>query len=199
MLALLPVLVLAACASHGPAQPGGGSQPGGGAQPRTVIKTFHAYRADGGLTVQVADIAVGHCWTTSIAVPDTAGAYRCLSANQILDPCFAPAKPSKPLEVACIADPWSQAQVLRLTGKLPKRGPGGGGARPWALVLDNGARCVAATGMVPEIRGVNLDYHCRNGRDAGALNTNRALGTAAYADQRGQTLKRVPITTIWRG
>jgi hypothetical protein len=164
-----------------------------------VIKTFHAYRADGELAVSVADISVGHCWTTSIAVPDAARAYRCLSANQILDPCFAPATPSKPLEVACIADPWSEAQVLRLTGTLPKPGAGGdGGARPWAFVLGNGARCVAATGMVPEIRGVNLDYHCRNGRDAGALNTNRALDTAAYGDRRGQTLDRVSVTTIWR-
>lgn len=163
------------------------------------MKTFHAYRADGGLAVRVADVATGHCWTTSIAVPAAAGAYRCLSGNQILDPCFVPATPSKPLEVACIADPWSEAVVLRLSGALPKPLPGGdGGARPWALVLDNGARCVAATGTVPEVHGVNLDYHCRNGRDAGALNTSRTLDTAAYGDSQARTLTRLAVVTIWR-
>lgn len=126
-------------------------------------------------------------------------AYRCLSGNAILDPCFPTPRPSRPVEVACIADPWSQAEVLRVTGALPKRQPNGdGGVRPWALRLGNGARCVAASGMVPQVRGVDLGYHCRNGWDAGALDTTHALATVEYGNDRTHQLRDVRVTTIWR-
>lgn len=164
---------------------------------RTAVRTFHAYRADGELTVQVADVAYGHCWTTSITAP-MSGAYRCLSGNAILDPCFPPPHPGKPVEVACIADPWSQADVLRMTSPLPKPAPNAdGAARPWALRLSNGARCAAASGMVPQVRGVDLGYHCRNGWDAGALDTSHRVATVEYGNDRTNQLRDVQVTTIW--
>lgn len=185
--------MLCACGSHQrqPADTAG--------QPvRTVIKTFSAYRANGDLALPVADVATGNCWTASVAAP-SAGAYRCIAGNAILDPCFAPAHPSTPLEVTCVADPWSDAQVVRVTGALPEPPSTGRGAtRPWAIQLANGVRCVAATGTVPAINGVNLDFHCRNGWDAAVRDDSAATVTADYGDPDMQVLRTVAVTTIWR-
>jgi hypothetical protein len=188
-LVVLPLLVLTACASQGQAQTGAPSD-------HTLVKTLHVYRPDGELTVRVADVGFGHCWTMSIAAP-TSGAYRCLSGNAILDPCFRSPKASKPLEVACVADPWSEAKVLQINGALPEPVGKDGPQRPWALELGNGTRCVAATGMVPSVDGVNLGYHCGGGHDAGALDTARSLATAKYAQEGAKALSSVTITTIW--
>src|SRR5437763_494789 len=88
----------------------------------TKTKVFRAYDRAGDLTVQVADVATGNCWTASIAARGH-DAYRCISENQIFDPCFAAPKPATPPEVACIGSPWGRAEVLRLTGVLPSGQP----------------------------------------------------------------------------
>jgi hypothetical protein len=189
---VLLALVLAGCASHHAAQ--------AAARSGTVVETFHAYDADGNLAVRVADVGTGHCWTTSIAAP-VPGAYRCLSANTIFDPCFAPPRQSGPVQVACVPDPWSGAHVLRVTGALPSGASVGGtrATRPWALELDNGQRCVAATGTVPEVHGVNLDYRCAHGRAAGLVDARTATVTADYGDPRTGALRLVTVRTLWRG
>lgn len=164
----------------------------------TVTKNFHAYSADSELAVHVADVSSGNCWTTSIAAP-SATAYRCIADNSILDPCFAAAHPSSPLEVACVRDPWSDATVLRVTGALPSQAPPADRAtHPWAIELANGARCVAATGTVPAVQDVNLGYHCRNGAN-GALGTRSGSRvTARYAPRGSTSLQTVTVSTIWR-
>jgi hypothetical protein len=182
---LLVVLVLAGCSSSNHHA----------ARPATVVKTFRAYTGAGDLAVTVGDVATGSCWTNSIAAP-VADAYRCISGNRIYDPCFASPRPAGPLEVACLAAPWDQAEVLRLSGALPTSKPLDGG-RPWAIVLGNGARCVAATGTVPQAGGVTLDYHCTDGRDAGLLPRSGALRSAEYGTADGGPLRRVSVTTIW--
>ena len=189
--ALLAAL-LVGCASHAAKQPVG-----------TVSKTFHAYRADGELSVQVADVSTGSCWTMSIAAT-SASAFRCISDNSILDPCFAPARPGRPLEVACIPDPWTGATVLRVSGALPTGGPPAGRTpHPWAIELANGARCVVATGTVPAVQGVNLGYHCRNGANAALADTTGQAGKGQYAKAKyalagATTLLTVTVSTIWR-
>jgi hypothetical protein len=187
LLTVLVLLAVAGCSSsshHVPRRAG------------TVVRTFQAYDAKGNLTVVVADVAVGSCWTTSVADP-VAGAFRCLSGNRIYDPCFAPPHPAQPLEVACVPAPWARAEVLRVTGALPTGRPLDGG-RPWALRLANGARCVAATGTVPEAAGVELGFHCGAGTDAGLLPGRSALRTAEYGNPDTGGLRRVSVTTIWR-
>lgn len=170
-----------------------------GAKPpaRTVVKTFHAYAGNGDLSIQVADVATGSCWTTSIAVPVT-GAYRCISNDRIYDPCFAPAHPVAPIQVACVVTPWSDAEVLRLTGALPRTAPLPGTPRPWAIQLSNGARCVAITGTVPQVNGVDLGFHCADGRDAALVSAAAALAVAEYGAPTATSLRRVTVTTIWR-
>ncbi len=194
-------LLAAACASHRP-QP----QAAGGGPRATVDKSFHPYSANGELAIDVADVATGSCWTTSIAAP-ASGAYRCIAGNRILDPCFAApttATASKAVrtEVACVETPWSNAMVLHVTGPLPKADPaddGAGSARPWAFELDNGVRCVATTGTVPAVQGVSLGYHCLDGRDAALLDPSATPMTADYGDPQAQSLQPVTVATIWRG
>lgn len=195
------VLALASCASHA-ARSGArqSTQSTGSPQARahTVVKTFHAYRPDGTLAVPVAGAATsGRCWTTSIAAQGK-GDYRCFAGNQILDPCFAPPHMRAPRQVACLTDPWSSAHLLRLHGGLPQSPAPVGAGRPWALQLANGARCVAATGTVPAVRRINLDYQCSDGHDAALLHSTGAAMTAEYGDVQAQTLRRVAVTTIWR-
>jgi hypothetical protein len=188
---LLLTLVLVGCASHQ-------SQRSGEQAPtRTAVKTFSAFGADGDLVVRVADVTKGRCWTTSIAAP-ASGAYRCIAGNAIFDPCFAPPDPAKPLELACVADPWSNAEVLQVSGALPTGGPADGGPRPWAFELDNGVRCVAATGTVPAVDGVDLGYDCRNGWYAALRDTVAATVTARYGNPGTQVLRTVTVATIWR-
>jgi hypothetical protein len=210
---VLLALILSGCASKhvqtnsGPPAGGAGSHSATTTQRSTpskhptTIESFHAYGSDGELAVKVGDVASGSCWTTSIAAPGSS-AYRCFAGNQILDPCFAPAATAgtaPPTDVACVNSPWSDALVLHLTSRLPEADSTGGNSRPWAFELDNGARCVASTGTVPAVRGVNLGYHCANGHDAGLIDPAGPTVTADYGDPAAQTIQQVTVTTIWRG
>jgi hypothetical protein len=191
----LLALVLGGCASDRSSPAGGAAS---SAPHRTVTQTFSAYRADGQLAVMVGDVASGNCWTSSVAAPGTA-TYRCFAGNKILDPCFAPPRPTTPAEVACVAAPWSDAVVLHLTSPLPKTPGSTDVVRPWAFRLDNGIRCVASTGTVPAVHGVNLGYHCTDGHAASLRDATAPLVTADYGDPAAQTLQSVTVATIWAG
>jgi hypothetical protein len=190
---VLFALVLAGCASRQSPAAGGGSQ-----QQGTKTETVHPYDASGQLSIKVADVARGSCWTMSVAAP-APDAYRCFAGNTILDPCFAPTGQAAPTEVACLAAPWSNAEMLTLTAPLPKINPADASVRPWALELGNGVRCVASTGTVPAVQGVNLGYRCTDGAYAGLIDTKSATVTADYGDATAQTVQSVTVTTIWRG
>jgi hypothetical protein len=184
---------LVACASpssHRTTQ--AGSAPKG-----TLIKTFRAYDSAGQLTVAVSHTTVGVCWTSSIAVP-IPGAYRCYAGNKILDPCFAPPMQLQPESLACVDDPWSEAILLKVHSPLPPVASLDG-SRPWAVQLDNGARCVAATGIVPSVQGVDLAYRCANGKSAGLVDGAAAVMSAQYGAPAAKSLRTVTVTTIWRG
>jgi hypothetical protein len=186
------IVALAGCATsakrHAPTA--------GAAAPGTATVHFRAYAAGGGLTVPVAHTVHGQCWTTSIAAPSP-NAYRCFQGNKILDPCFAPAHPSNPLQVACFAAPWSRAVMLQVSGKLPAPASGTTVSRPWALQLSNGVRCVASTGTVPAVAGVNLTYHCADGTDAALGAVSGSHLTAQYAPPGASALTHVTVTTVW--
>lgn len=199
---LAGALLLAACASRQHNPRAGAASPTGTPTGALVVKTFAPYAATGTLEVPVADQLSGSCWTGSIAVPK-AGSYRCLSGNVILDPCFAPARQSDPPTVACVADPWSQAHILTLTGALPTAAPLSARHTPWALELANAAHCVAGTGTVPLVDGVALSYRCGDGMAAGLLGTGTGTGGAhlsvRYGSVSGSTLATVAVTTAWEG
>lgn len=185
-------LLLAGCAASAKQPPAAHTSPAG-----TVVKTFAAYDRAGNLAVNVHDIERGSCWTSSIAAP-MPDAYRCIAGNAIFDPCFAPAKGAAANQVACIAAPWDQAEVLQLTKPLPAGTPPGG-TRAWAFQLATGVRCVSSTGTVPEVADVNLDYHCTDATDAALVDPTAHQVIAQDADPDAKTLQRVAVTTIWRG
>ncbi len=185
-------LVVAGCASK--AKTHAAATAAAGAPGPTNV-TFRPFTSGGELAVPVADVVRGECWTTSVAAP-VPGAYRCFEGNKILDPCFAPAHPAHPLQVACIAAPWSRALMLTVSGALPKPASGDAASRPWAFQLNTGVRCVASTGMVPSVRGVNLGYHCADGGNAALAADGSA--TASYAAAAATTLQTMAVTTIWR-
>jgi hypothetical protein len=163
-----------------------------------VIKTFSPYAATGTLAVPVADQLSGSCWTGSIAVPK-AGVYRCLVDNTIYDPCFAPPGETTPTTVACVPDPWSSAHVVTLTEPLPAPRSTSAADNPWALLLANAAHCVAATGTVPVVAGVPLNYLCGAGMAAGLISRDPARMEVKYGSESGGTLTPVAVATAWRG
>jgi hypothetical protein len=164
----------------------------------TVVRTFTAYDGAGRLTVPAAAHRRGHCWSASIAVL-AAGAYRCFAGNTILDPCFAPPQTARPSRVACVADPWSPAVVLHLAKPLPDDAGAKSANRPWAFVLATGIRCVASTGTVPAVGGVNLPYHCSDGTSAALTGRTGALVHASDAAPGAAALSSAAVRVVWRG
>ena len=207
---LLAAALLAGCASHSTGQRAGAPQSPPRTAPSTSVatthtpaatvdRTFDPYNSSGRLTVPVAKRVSGHCWEISLAAP-TPHTYRCLSGNQILDPCFVAAPGAD--SVACFTDPWSQATVLRLTEPLPKSRLGANMQRPWALVLaaaTSSLRCVAVTGTAPFVKGVGLGYDCRNGSFAALRMSAAGKASAVVGRPNGHALHSLPVTAIWQG
>lgn len=172
----------------------------------TAVRRFAPFRADGRPAVRVARTATGSCFAASAAAP-TARAYRCFAGNTILDPCFAPAGAAA-RSLLCVSDPWSAAVRLRVPRLPAATAPGAG--RAWAFELARGLHCVAATGTVPSVAGVDLPYRCTDPRTApGARATpiwaalphhaTRA-GTilARYARPGARAVSAAPVRILWR-
>jgi hypothetical protein len=138
----------------------------------------------------------GSCFTSSITVA-AADAYRCFAGDAILDPCYATTAAAHTL--TCYADPWSSPVAVRLTKALPAGAPTPV-HRPWAIQLTGQTRCVAATGVVPVVRGTPLTYSCRDGGAAALTGApTAALRTAVYRPAPGSALRPVTITDVWSG
>jgi hypothetical protein len=195
LIATAVALLLAGCASGAAQHAGAAGSSSAAARKPTTVRTFQPYSAAGRLTVPVRRSTSGHCWETSLAAPD-AHTYRCLSANKILDPCFASSAVKHPASLACFVDPWHKAVLLRLRRKLPKPAPIA--ARSWAVVLANGTRCVATTGTAPFVHHVGLGYRCADGTAAALRNVTGKRAYALVGRDGGHSLHRSPIRTIWR-
>jgi hypothetical protein len=135
----------------------------------TTVETFSPWTAAGRISAGTKVLAHvrGACFAASIAVP-LSSAYRCKVGNQIYDPCLV-APGDKSSSLACAASPWSGVQVLHLTRPLPLTSTpltpasatvAEATARPWALALANGTRCVVDTGTTPQLGAVSLPFGC---------------------------------------
>ncbi|MEP7177708.1 MAG: hypothetical protein ABI775_01325 [Pseudonocardiales bacterium] len=193
--AAVATVVLAGCTS--PSRPAPAGPKPTSAFLATVVTKFTPYSSSGALTASVALRTTGRCWTGSIVVP-VAGAYRCIVGNDIADPCFAPPHPSTPATVACLPDPWSGVQVVTLTEPLPVTRPIGDAARPWAVQLADGARCVASSGTVQVVDGVPLTLLCPGETGAGGLDTRSPTWHVRYGPKSGP-LTSVDVVRAWRG
>jgi hypothetical protein len=197
-LALAGLMTVAVAGCGGKSKSGGHHASSSNANDSTVVTTFTPYTAADAITVRVTAHGTGQCWTTSIVVP-VAGAYRCLVGNQIADPCFTPHHVTTPITVACVSAPWSSARVVTLTTALPKATPRGTAANPWAVLLANGAHCVAATGTVQSVGKVSLNLLCPGGTAAGALDTSRPMWKVKYGAPTTGQLTDVAVTAAWKG
>jgi hypothetical protein len=195
------LILLAACASndstdHAGRPPGPSSSSAVPAAIRPAATVVRSLVVGRGAATPGGARATGSCWTGSIAAPDSK-AYRCLtSADSILDPCFA----TSPTTLSCYPDPWSAPTTLTLTAALPKVDRLAGVTRPWAMQLSDGARCVALTGTVTVVDGVDFGYRCLDGTLAaaptGAAGTllHVRTATAGAAPRPAETT----VTAIWR-
>lgn len=151
--------------------------------------------------VVVRSRVAGTCWTGSIAV-DTANAWRCVSGNEIHDPCFVAQASAAAREVACLSSPWSEAVLMHLTKPLSISN-GNALSNPltftWALQLANGDRCVMGTGANSQVAGVDLDYYCTSGALAGSLNTRLEPWAVEYYVKGADVLRQVDVATAWGG
>lgn len=98
----------------------------------------------------------GHCWTSSIA-SRRADAFRCMTGNEISDPCFK-------IDVKSVACPDEAALntgiVINLTQPLPPPQSPSPAPEAWAMVLQSGAHCSRATGTVEP----GYPYYCSGER-----------------------------------
>ncbi len=144
--------------------------------------------------------AAGSCWEGSLALYQDASAWRCTTANQILDPCFTPQDQPDAAQLICASAPWAPATRLSLTQPLPldAANSSGTGPRPvWALELTNGDRCVFGTGTASQVGTVALEYICTSGADAGGLDRAHQPWTVQYRAIRSSTLRPLAVRTAW--
>lgn len=132
-----------------PAAPPPSSTSSAGPAPTTII-TYYPSQSTATATES------GNCWTGSIA-SERSDAYRCMTGNNIYDPCFLDGSQS----VFCPTDvPPRLGVVLTLTAPLPATGSEAPGqAPPWAFQLADGAICQVVTGA-----GIaNFPFACSSG------------------------------------
>ena len=113
------------------------------AQP-TSTQIYSPANASGGLAVS-ARSKPGSCFTTSNVTTRT-DAYRCMSGNDIYDPCFF----VNQTQVLCPSSgPWTNRGLLLNVGTLPSP-PGtadqGTKGQPWAIQLGRGTNCLEISG-----------------------------------------------------
>jgi hypothetical protein len=106
--------------------------------------------------INAKKVVKGSCWTSSIASP-RADAFRCMSDNEIYDPCFK----IDPSSVGCPTDLAKNAGVVfNLTKPLPPPESPMSTPQAFAMVLQSGATCNRATGTVV----ADYPYYCSGER-----------------------------------
>ena len=165
------------------------------AQP-TAKQIYSPANASGGLAVS-ARSAGGSCFGSSIVTTRT-DAYRCMSGNQIYDPCFF----VNQSQVLCPkSGPWTNRGLLLNVGTLPST-PGtqdqGTKGQPWAIQLGSGSKCLAISGATDVIAGQRLGYDCSGGVGLYGNVQRSGLAWMIYAGTpHSATLSLRPIAVAW--
>lgn len=129
---------------------------------RTALRVFAAASRTGCQTIAISSKRNGECWEASTIV---GGAWRCMTSNEIRDPCFSGLSG---VVICPNGGPWAHtATELRLTRELPispaSERPATSGM-PWALQLSDGTRCLFAQGATSTITGLRFNYTCNTAR-----------------------------------
>lgn len=165
----------------------------------TKIKRFSPWDGDGNPVVKRYQHGSGECSGAS-HVNARADAWRCVSGNTVLDPCFV--TPTEDAEVFCIATPWAKSGSLLgavLEGVEHGNSPA---RRPWALQVGK-RRCTYLLPRKAKKGRRRPSYRCGKSRKGpflfGAPSTKKKTWTIRSArNSRGRRLKRVKIRVAWQ-
>ncbi len=137
------------------------------ASQKTSARIYEAFKSNGDPAIHVTKTANGSCFSGSIAA-DRNDAWRCISKNILLDPCFSSTKATG--IVLCPFRPWERSGVkLKLTKPLPKKfgntkKPSTSGL-PWGIETTSSLRCLILTGMEPTLPPKHFGgWVCANGK-----------------------------------
>ncbi len=181
----------------------------------TQIVTYAAFPP-----VSSTPIVQGSCWTSSIAAPYRADAWRCAVGNGIQDPCFQIDGSTSTLLCAMNpADPAATSSfVLSLTKPLPvPESPGAPAPNNWAWLvkLGDGTVCSPFTGTLPfAADGEVAEYGCAPQSPGGPawnifgdLNASSSVWTAKIGMFSASTStfpplivasSVVPVAAVWQ-
>lgn len=142
----------------------------------------------------------GSCWTLSIASPRD-GAWRCVSDNQIFDPCFSPQGETG--YVICGALPLGDTRGFRLnlTEPLPVETPPSQLSSALAFELEDGTTCrFSTTGTLFEVEGKYFNYGCSDGSVLLEVNPGGVWTAtkASLSSNRILETVQVNIRTVWK-
>lgn len=163
----------------------------------TLAKIYDPVNSEGGLAVSVTRTLRGNCFTTSI-VASRPDAFRCMSGNAILDPCFM----AEGSDAACpINGPWTNMAVLLKNAVPNSSAPNkdlGTGGQPWAIQLTNGANCQELSGATTLVAGQRLGYGCTGGAGLyGNVHRSGQVWTIYEGTPHSATLALKPIAVAW--
>jgi hypothetical protein len=158
----------------------------------------------------------GSCWTSSIAAPFRADAWRCSVGNSISDPCF---QIPKSKNLLCGINPAvaqsTSTFVLKLTSSLPPAQTIQGASPNWAWLveLQGGTLCTPFTGTLPfTATGASANYGCAPGPLGddllifGDLNASSSVWTANIGTlslstsslPNVATSSTIPVAEVWQ-
>ncbi len=171
------------------------------AKPATKIIIYEAYIQGNVLNPKlvVAQRYTGNCWTRSLANNSRSDAWRCMTNNLIIDPCFQDGN-----SVACINTPWSnKVMILKLTTPLPQnslnREINTRTAPPWALELANGQLCSFLTGASSVIDHQRVNYSCTsyNYNVIGDINKSSTNWKVSLYNYNKKSVEEISVVTAW--
>lgn len=144
--------------------------------------------------IEVASTVRGYCWTDSLAVARQ-DAYRCLSGNDIYDPCFS--NPYGLRQVACpLGDP-DKIVLITVTKALPTNSFQAA-TTPWLFELANGEICGAVTGATFVVDGLRANGECgKSGWWFGNIDQRSRTWSVLVQAPKSSELVRTSIIRAW--
>ncbi len=201
------VLVLVAQRGHGqagrsPAAPPGTSRSVSRTPARNVTRVLvYEPWASSGLAHGIGAHATvtGQCFGTSLT-SGRSDAYRCISGNTLLDPCFSnPGAGAGSGQVACpYPSPYS-VTIIDLTTSLPAAPPGQAGTpSPWLVILANGRRCWSTSGAAGyQVAGLANTFACGGGLNLFGPPRRSTPWTILHQAKGQATLTPITIAAVY--
>jgi len=182
-------------ASHSPAS----SAAHGGTRSAPTQVTVYEPWGPSGLAqgIHPASTVRGYCWVSSLG-SIRSDAFRCVTGNEIFDPCFA--SPYATGQVACGYPSQTSVTIIQLTKALPQAGtaPSGKQPNPWLIVLANGQQCWVNTSAGIEVDGMTQTFGCRDGASLfGSPQRDESIWTIFYQAKSGSSLTPASIAKVY--